>query len=100
MSVPKQLAKRIKLEKKRARKREIRRARQQSLGSYGYEPDGFDPPGPAPSGFGGVKMSEVLMDFVAPEIDSSLDKAALKRLYSMAQAAWNIALQPAGATSG
>ena len=39
-------------------------------------------------------MSDVLSEFVAPEIDSTVVGTDLKTLLSMAQAAWNIALEP------
>jgi hypothetical protein len=94
MSMPKQLAKRMKLAKKRIRKRENRRARQNSLATYSYQFDCFDPPDLPFGGVGGVKMSDVLSEFVSPEIDSTMDRTQLATLYSMGQAAWNIALEP------
>ena len=95
MSAPKQLAKRRKLEKKRLRKRETRLKRQRKRQTGWYRPDGFGPVAMLDAPVGGVKMSEVLGDFVAPLADSfGDDRAAYERLLSLGQVAWNVALEP------
>jgi hypothetical protein len=95
MSVPKQLAKRMKLEKKRLRKRETRLARRESRAMSPYLAGFFGLPGVVCGPVGGLKMSDVMSDFVAPAIlDCTLDRRGLTQLYSMAQTAWNIALEP------
>jgi hypothetical protein len=94
MSAPKQVAKRRKLEKKRLRKRETRLKRQKRRQTGWYRPDGFGPVAMLDAPVGGVKMSEVLGDFVAPMADSSQDRAAYERLLSLGQVAWNAALEP------
>jgi hypothetical protein len=94
MSAPKQLAKRQKLERKRLRKRKTRLKRQKERQTSWYESDGFDPIGILNGPVGGLKMSEVLEDFVAPLADSADDRDAYERLYSLGLVAWNAALEP------
>jgi hypothetical protein len=96
MAVPKQLAKRIRLERKRLRKRETRLARR-GLGAprLSYSSD-FSPATQVVHGpVGGFKMSDVLSEFIAPLMDSTNNRSDLTQLLSMAQTAWNIALEPA-----
>jgi hypothetical protein len=87
MSVPKQLAKRRKLERKRLRKRESRARRQRDQRTFGRVPIWID----APVGF---KMSDVLSDFVAPYGDCWDDADSYRRLLTLGIVAWNAALQP------
>ena len=94
MSAPKQIAKRRKLERKRLRKRETRLKRQRKRQTGWYRPDCFEPVAMLNAPVAGVKMSEVLGDFVAPLDDSGHDLAAYERLLSLGQIAWNAALQP------
>lgn len=94
MSAPKQIAKRRKLEKKRLRKRETRLKRQRKRQASWYRPDCFGPVAMLNAPVGGVKMSEVLGDFVAPMADFGHDRAAYERLLSLGQVAWNVALEP------
>jgi len=94
MSAPKQVAKRRKLERKRLRKRETRLKRQRKRQTGWYRPDCFGPLATLNAPVGGVKMSEVLGDFVAPMADFGHDRAAYERLLSMGQVAWNVALEP------
>jgi hypothetical protein len=96
MSMPKQLAKRRKIEQKRLRKRE-RRLERKKTATAPCSLDGvdcFEAPGVVSGRVGEVKMSEVLGDFVRPEIDWCPDRTSLEQLYSMGQIAWNIALEP------
>jgi hypothetical protein len=94
MAVPKQFAKRMKLERKRLRKRETRLAWRRSLATRPYSTDSSPPPEVVYGPVGGLKMSDVLSDFVAPLANSNLDRSDLMQLLSMAQVAWNIALEP------
>jgi len=94
MSAPKQLAKRQKLERKRRRKRETRLDRQKKRQTGWYQPDSFGPVGIVGGPVGGIMMSEVLQDFVAPLVNSVDGHAAYQRLFSVAQVAWNAALEP------
>jgi hypothetical protein len=94
MSVPKQLAKRRRLEKKRLRKREARAANQRKPSRLSCLTDAFDLPYAVLGPSRGLKMSEVMQDFVAPAMEPDLDRPALLQLYSMAETAWNIALEP------
>ena len=94
MSAPKQLAKRQKLERKRLRKQRTRFKRQKRQQACWYQPDGLGPVGFVNGPVGGVKMSEVLDDFVAPLADSADDRADYERLLSLGLVAWNAALEP------
>jgi len=86
MSAPKQLAKRQKLERKRLRKQKTRLTRQKKRQTCWHQSDYFGL-------VGGVKMSEVLGDFVAPLADSADNLAAYERLLSLGLVAWNAALE-------
>jgi hypothetical protein len=96
MSAPKQLAKRQKLERKRRRKRENSLRRQKTRQADWREPDGFDSVGIFSGPVAGVKMSDVFEDFVGPMLDSAHDQGLVscEQLFSMAQVAWNAALEP------
>lgn len=94
MSAPKQLAKRQKLERKRLRKREMRLKRQKKRQTCWYRSDGIEPVATRNVPAGGLKMSTVLEDFVAPLLDSAEDRDAYERLLSLGLIAWNAALQP------
>jgi hypothetical protein len=94
MSAPKNIAKRQKIERKKRRKKENQLRRQKKQQTCFGLPNFYDPFPAAFGPIGGVKMSEVLQDFVAPWFDSDLDRAAYERLLSMATVAWNAALQP------
>jgi hypothetical protein len=94
MSVPKQLAKRMRMERKPLRMRERRLARKKTGATSFCGIDFFDLPGVVSGPVGGVKMSDVLNEFVFPVLKSSFDRDALLQLYSVAQTAWNIALEP------
>jgi hypothetical protein len=94
MSAPKQIAKRQKLERKRLRKRETRLKRQRKRQTSWYRPDCFGPVAMLNAPVGGVKMSEVMGDFVAPMADPGRDRVAYERLLSLGQVAWNVALEP------
>ena len=87
MSVPKQIAKRQKLARKRQRKQEARSRRQRSRGYGSGEYLDFDAPG-------GVRMSEVLGQFVGPLADEVRDIDAYRRLLTLGVLAWNVALTP------
>ena len=94
MSMPKQAAKRRKLEKKRLRRREAHVKRQKRRQGGWCGPDWFEPV--AALGVPGkiAKMSDVLGDFIAPVADSADDIEAYERLLSLGVIAWNVALQP------
>ena len=92
MSVPKNKLKQQKLARKRQRKeaarlkRDRKRTEQWSSGNFPLGPRfRFDVPG-------GVKMSEVLEDFVEPLADEVEGLEAYRRLLCLAQIAWNAAL--------
>jgi len=87
MSVPKQIVKRQKLARKRHRKQEARLRRQRRPGSDSGEYLSFDAPA-------GVKMSEVLGEFVEPLADDVPDAEAYRRLVTLGVLAWNVALTP------
>lgn len=87
MSSPKQLARRLKLGRKRHRKAETRRRKQRNRPS---SPDAFFDFGPV----GPLKMSTVLEDFVDPYVDDTDgDIECYRLLLSTALVAWNAALQ-------
>jgi hypothetical protein len=91
MSKPKSLAKSQKLARKRKRKQEARRRRKRKQHGFPMERHdfGWDAPG-------GVKMSEVLEEFVEPfeqHIDLGNERA-YRRLLTMGTLAWNAALAP------
>lgn len=84
--------KRKALDKKRRRQRRF----QESLGSMDVPPDTLlirDPPGMA-------KMSEVLEDFVEPELQGAQSMDDMRNMLSMAAIAWNTALLPAAEREG
>ncbi len=94
MSSPRQLAKRQRLERKRRRKQEALRRRHREHPSVLPPIDSPDP-FPAVSGpIGGIKMSTVLEDFVAPFIEQVEGFKAYSTLISMGVVAWNAALEP------
>jgi hypothetical protein len=94
MSVPKQLAKRVKMERKRRRKQERELLRKKAGRSPSQRSDSFDTPGVVFGAVGGVKMSNVLEEFAEPATDATFGRNDFIQLYSMAQTAWNIALEP------
>jgi hypothetical protein len=100
MSAPKQLAKRRKLEKKRLRKRETRLRRQKQRGTDWFGPDPLDSTSLICGPVGGVKMSTVLEDFMAPLIECANGWAEYERLFRLGQLAWNVALAPQAAHEG
>lgn len=93
MSAPKSAAKRQKLEKKRQRKQDARLRRQRkqrnspselSSGSVVLQ-----------SGVpGGIRMSEILEEFLEPYAEMAESFAAYQRLLSVGMVAWNAALRP------
>jgi hypothetical protein len=87
MSSPKQLAKRQKLARKRQRKQEsrLRRKQKRRSSSLPGEGIGFDAPG-------GIKMSDVLGEFVVPFRDLVDGLDAYRRLLTLGVLAWNAAL--------
>ena len=94
MSAPKQLAKRQKLERKRRRKHEALRRRQDNRQTALHPSDFLDPFPIASGPIGGIKMSTVLEDFVAPLTDLAEGYDALSKIFSMGLVAWNAALEP------
>jgi hypothetical protein len=95
MSAPKQLAKRQKIERKRRRKQEaLRRHRQRKQPTALHPTDFFDPVPVACGPIGGIKMSAVLEDFIAPLTELAEDYEAHSNIVSMGVVAWNAALEP------
>lgn len=94
MSAPKQLAKRQKLERKRRRKRENRLKQRNGGQTTWLRSDFLDSSGISNGPVGGLKMSKVFEDFVAPMLESVEGLEAHKRLFLLAQTAWNVALEP------
>ncbi len=94
MSAPKQLAKRQKLERKRRRKRELRLIRRKNQQPGWLQPAGLGSIGMVTGPVGGLKMSTVFEEFVSPLLDSVDGRAECKKLFSIAQVAWNAALEP------
>jgi hypothetical protein len=94
MSVPKQVAKRRRLEKKRLRKRQGRLKLQKSREARGQRADFFEPLAAMNAPAFGQKMSQVLGDFVAPVTGCANNLTDWKRLLSLGMIAWNSALQP------
>jgi hypothetical protein len=95
MSAPKQLAKRQKLERKRRRKHEALRRRQRRRQADLRPSELFDVFPAVSSPVGGIKMSTVLEDFLAPWADSAENIEAYSTIISMGVVAWNAALEPA-----
>ena len=96
MSAPKQFARRQKLERKRRRKQAaLSRHRQRKHPTASRPTDFFDPLPIASGPAGGIKMSTVLEDFVAPLTDLAEDYEAHSKIISMGVVAWNAALEPA-----
>ena len=93
MSVPKQLAKRRRLEKKRLRKRQSRLNLQKYRQNRGQGADFSEPLVVTDALVGGHKMSEVLGDFVAPLTDCANNLTDFERLLTLGVIAWNVALQ-------
>src|SRR5260370_29717067 len=76
----------IALDKKR-RRRQLRKKMGRSSFLPGDTAIVYDPPGAA-------KMSEVLLEFVEPYMESAVTEDALRKLLTMAIVAWNAALIP------
>ena len=96
MSVPNRLAKRQRLERKRKRKHEVRLMRRQQERSVTAESFRFDVPTIIAGGHGtaphGVKMSDVLAEFVEPYTGFAVGKEAYRRLLMLGMLAWNAAM--------
>jgi hypothetical protein len=89
MSAPKSRARKQKLARKRRRKQEARQRRKKR--GCGSREDYF-PVGTLVSG--GLKMSDVLQDFMKPFLDEAEGEDALRRLFTIGMVAWNAALSP------
>jgi hypothetical protein len=92
MSAPKQFAKRQKLARKRQRKHQRERRNQRkerflSQPDFGGPSVDFDAPG-------GIKMSEILDEFVEPFMHLVDGEEALRKLLTLGVVAWNAALGP------
>jgi len=99
MSVPNRLAKAQRLARKRKRKQETRLKRRKREGAWFVaDSDPLDfPEEPQCISFralGGVKMSDVLGEFVDPYADFVEGIESYRRLLSLAVLAWNAALAP------
>lgn len=93
MSAPKQLAKRNRLERKRRRKQEAMRRRQSRRDER--RPSGVLESFPSVSEMlGGIKMSSVLEEFVAPWRDEVEGREEYSKLLSLGVVAWNAAMEP------
>jgi hypothetical protein len=88
MSAPKHLAKRRNLERKKQRKQQarLRRLRKREVGPYFEE-------GVLYGGPSGVKMSEVLAQFVEPFAGWVDGEEDYRKLLTLGAAAWNAALE-------
>jgi hypothetical protein len=97
MSAPKQLVKQQKLARKRQRKLQSRLKKEKKRG---YLREGWfssaEPSGPILhfGDSGGLKMSDLLKEFVEPYHHEAHDADAYRRLLSLGLLAWNAALQP------
>jgi len=97
MSMPNRLAKAQRLARKRKRKQETRLKRSKRRGGwFDAAPDRLDfPEEPRSLSFGapgGVKMSDVLGEFVEPYVDFVEGIESYRRLLTLAVLAWNAAL--------
>lgn len=97
MSMPNRLAKAQRLARKRKRKQETRLKRSKRRGGwFDAAPDRLDfPEEPRSLSFGapgGVKMSDVLGEFVKPYVDFVDGIESYRRLLTLAVLAWNAAL--------
>jgi hypothetical protein len=87
--MPKSVAKKQKLTRKRNRKREARLRAKQKQDCFREEGSNFDFDAP-----GGVRMSDVLDQFVEPFEEHIDDVDAYRRLLMLGVLAWNAALMP------
>jgi hypothetical protein len=94
MSAPRQLIKRQKQERKRRRKQEAIRRRQRKRQAGPTSMDCLDSLSAVRGPVGGIKMSTVLEEFVAPRSDAAEGFEAYSKVLSMGVVAWNAALQP------
>jgi len=99
MPVPNRLAKAQRLARKRRRKQEAR-LRRENRSDRWFSEDRLDPNLPEDARHmsfdapGGVKMSEVLGEFVKPYVDLVDGIESYRRLLTLAVLAWNAALAP------
>jgi len=108
MSVPKNLAKRQKLARKRQRKQQsrLKHRKQSALPTESFQAEPLEEKFPQslaekfPGGIvhvgavGNIKTSDVLDDFVKPFADLIEDADAYRRLLTLGMLAWNAALEP------